>query len=269
MSRVATYSLPLVSEARYSDARVALVTGASRGIGRGVALALSSAGMTVYVTGRSAIDETASLAEGRGGKVVPLLCDHRDDEAVAQVFRTIEDETGRLDILVNNATAVPDLGFLFSDQPFWGLRTDAWDSLMTVGLRSHFVASQHAARLMIRRGRGLIVNISSAGATTKIGIVPYGVGKAALDRLTYETAEELRGHGVGVVSLWPPPSKTEGMLAGATQESNTSAWSSTEFTGRLILALSEEDPLARSGQVVSARAIASDLGVEDDADLGG
>jgi dehydrogenase/reductase SDR family protein 1 len=224
--------------------------------------------MTVYITGRSAIDETAALVADRGGSVVPLLCDHRDDPAVERVFRTIAADEGRLDLLVNNATALPDLGFLFSDRPFWELRSDAWDDLMTVGLRSHFIASQHAARMMIRQGRGLIVNISSAGAKTKIGIVPYGVGKAALDHLTSEMAAELRPHGVGVVSLWPPPSKTEGMLANADEDTNTAAWSSTEFTGRVIAALTEEDPLGRSGEVLSARALGAALQVEDDADSG-
>lgn len=97
--------------------QVALVTGASRGIGRGIALALSAAGATVYATGRSTIDETAVLAEGGEGHVVPLHCDHRDDAAVAEVFDVIRTEAGRLDLLVNNATAVPDLGFLFSDLP--------------------------------------------------------------------------------------------------------------------------------------------------------
>jgi NAD(P)-dependent dehydrogenase (short-subunit alcohol dehydrogenase family) len=257
-----------VDEVQDSSGGVALVTGASRGIGRGIALALGDAGVTVYVTGRSAIDETARLAADRGGRVVPLPCDHRDDLAVEEVFRRIEAEAGRLDILVNNATAIPDLGFLFSDRPFWDMRSDVWDDLMTVGLRSHFIASQHAARMMIRQGNGLIVNISSAGAKTKIGILPYGVGKAALDHLTVEMAAELRAHGVGVVSLWPPPSKTEGMLADASEDTNTAAWSSTEFTGRVIAALANQDRLARSGDVISVRALAEDLGVEDDADLG-
>lgn len=222
----------------------------------------------MYVTGRSAVDETARLAAERGGTVVPVACDHRDDVAVRRVFEKVDADVGRLDLLVNNATAVPDLGFLFSDRPFWELDAAAWDDLMAVGLRSHFIASQHAARMMIRQGSGLIVNISSVGAVRKIGIAPYGVGKAALDRLTSEMADELRDYRVGVVSLWPPPSKTEAMLADADEGTNTAPWSSTEFTGRVISALAEEDPLARSGEALSARALAVELGVEDDADLG-
>lgn len=256
-------------ETRALDGKVALVTGASRGIGRGIALALADAGAIVYITGRSAVGETARLAEGRSGRVLAAPCDHRDDEAVAAVFDTIARARGRLDLLVNNATAVPDLGFLFSDKPFWDLQSDAWDDLIAVGLRSHFIASQYAARLMIQQRSGLIVNISSAGARTKIGIVPYGVGKAALDHMTEEMADELRSYNVGVVSLWPPPSKTEGMLADATDDTNIDAWSSTEFTGRVIAALVVEDPLTRTGEALSVRPLAAELGVDDDASLSG
>ncbi len=246
---------------------VALVTGASRGLGRGIALALAEAGATVFATGRSAIRETAGLAAAFRGEVIPLECDHRDDAAVAAAFARIVAERERLDLLVNNATAVPDLRLLFGDRPFWELDESEWDDLFTVGLRSHFIASQRAARLMIREHRGLIVNISSAGAKMKIGIVPYGVGKAALDHMTREMAEELRPHGVGVVSVWPPPSRTEGMLADATSSTDTAAWSSPFFTGRVIAALAASDPLRHTGEAISARALAAELGVEDDAVL--
>ena len=112
-----------------------------------------------------------------------------------------------------------------------------------------------------------VVNISSAGAKRKIGIVPYGVGKAALAHMTAEMADELRSYRVAVVSLWPPPSKTEGMLADATDETNVDAWSSTEFTGRVIAALAVENPLARTGEALSVRPLAVELGVDDDAIL--
>jgi dehydrogenase/reductase SDR family protein 1 len=243
------------------DGSVALVTGASRGLGRGIARSLSDAGATVYATGRT-IDPDSS-------GIVAVPCDHRDDGAVASVFELVERESGRLDLLVNNATAVPGLGLLFSDRPFWELDVaEEWDGLIDVGLRSHFVAAQHAARIMVRQGRGLIVNVSSAGAATKIGVVPYGVGKAALDHMTKEMAEELRPHGVAVVSLWPPPSKTEGMLGTPDAEAHASTWSSPEFTGRVVAALAEEaGVLARSGSVLKARPLAAELGVDDDAVL--
>jgi NAD(P)-dependent dehydrogenase (short-subunit alcohol dehydrogenase family) len=244
---------------------VALVTGASRGLGRGIASALAEAGAKVFITGRSSIRETAAWAGKYKGTVIALQCDHRDDDAVAAAFTRIGGEEGRLDLLVNNATAVPDLRLLFGQRPFWKLQPAEWDDLFIVGLRSHFIASQHAARMMVREGSGLIVNISSAGAKTKIGIVPYGVGKAALDHMTCETAQELREYGVGVVSLWPPPSRTEGMLADASEKTDTAAWSSPLFTGRVIAALSATDPLEHSGEALSVRALASELGVEDDA----
>jgi NAD(P)-dependent dehydrogenase (short-subunit alcohol dehydrogenase family) len=244
---------------------VALVTGASRGIGRGVAVALGEAGATVFVTGGSAVEETARLVDAAGGRGIAAPCDHRDDEAVARVFERVADEGGRLDVLVNNATAVPDLSILFSDEPFWRVHPSLWDDLTTVGLRSHFVSAQHAVPIMLRQGGGLIVNISSAGAATKIGIVPYGVAKAALDHMTGEMGGELQGTGVVVVSLWPPPTRTEVMLADAGADTNTAAWSSPEFTGRVIAALASDSELsARSGNVLRVRELARDLGIPDD-----
>jgi dehydrogenase/reductase SDR family member 1 len=248
--------------------QVAVVTGASKGIGRGVAVALGEAGATVYVTGRSAVGETAKLIDAAGGHGVAARCDHRDDEAVANLFEQIEREAGRLDLLVNNATAVPDLSILFSEDPFWRVSVDLWDDLTTVGLRSHFVAAAHAAPIMLREGRGLIVNISSAGAATKIGIVPYGVAKAALDHMTNEMGIELQGTGVTVVSLWPPPTRTEGMLADARADANTAAWSSPTFTGRVIAALAGDSRVCeRNGNVLRVRDLARELGVPDDAAL--
>ena len=250
------------------DGQVAVVTGASRGIGRGVAVALGHAGATVYVTGRSAVEETAALVDAAGGRGVAAPCDHRDDESVAGVFARVAEETGRLDVLVNNATAVPDLSVLFGDQPFWRVPVRLWDDLTNVGLRSHFVAAQYAVPMMLRQERGLVVNISSSGAVTKIGIVPYGVVKAAVDHMTGEMASELDGTGVAVVSLWPPPTRTEGMLADADPDVNTARWSSPEFTGRVITALVGDQRLrTRSGKALRVRDLARELGVLDDATL--
>ena len=250
------------------DGQVALVTGASRGIGRGIAVGLGEAGATVFVTGRSAIEETARLVDAAGGRGIAASCDHRDDEAVAEVFARIAREAGRLDVLVNNATAVPALSILFSEEPFWRVPPTLWDDLTTVGLRSHFVCAQHAVPIMLRQDRGLVVNISSAGAATKIGIVPYGVAKAALDHMTIEMGTELEGTPVVVVSLWPPPTRTEGMLADAGPDTNTAAWSSPEFTGRVIAALAGDSELSKwSGQILRVRDLASELGVPDDASL--
>jgi dehydrogenase/reductase SDR family member 1 len=220
----------------------------------------------VYVTGRLAVEDTAKLVDAAGGRGIAARCDHRDDEAVAEVFQRVVREAGRLDVLVNNATAVPDLSILFSDQPFWRVPLSVWDDLTSVGLRSHFVTSRHAVPIMRRQQRGLIVNISSAGAATKIGVVPYGVAKAALDHMTGEMASELHGAEIVVVSLWPPPTRTDGMLADAGELTNTAAWSSPEFTGRVIAALAIDPQLSeRSGMVLRVRDLALELGVPDDA----
>jgi NAD(P)-dependent dehydrogenase (short-subunit alcohol dehydrogenase family) len=254
--------------ARNLEGRVALVTGASRGIGRGVALALGEAGATVYATGRSAVDETVDLIAEAGGRGVAIRCDHRDDTAVGEAFARVERDAGRLDLLVNNAAAIPDLSVLFSDEPFWRTPVELWDDLMTVGLRSHFVAAQHAVPIMLRGEHGLIVNVSSAGAVSKIGIVPYGVGKAALDHMTAEMASDLEATGIVAVSLWPPPTRTEGMLASAGPDTDTAAWSSPRFTGRVIAALVTDPGLtARSGTAIRVRELATELGVPDDASI--
>lgn len=165
--------------------QVAVVTGASRGVGRGVAIGLGEAGATVVATGRTVddVEATAELVTEVGGVGIGAVCDHRHDDEVRAVFARVERDQGRLDVLVNNATAVPELSLLFAETPFWEVPAQMWDDLFDVGLRSHFVASAAAAPLMIRRSGGLIVNISSAGAVARIGaVLPYGVAKAALDR---------------------------------------------------------------------------------------
>lgn len=254
---------------------VALVTGASRGIGRGIAIALGEARAIVYFTGRSldagagagqgSITETARLVESAGGRAFPIRCDHRVDVEVAAVFTRIQSEQGRLDLLVNNAAAIPaDLDLIFGAHPFWELDPTLWDDLFAVGLRSHFIASRLAVPLMLARGRGLIVNISSRAAQVKAGVVPYAVAKAALDRLTADTAVELEPHGVAVVSLWPPPSLTEGMLASADPTDDVSRWSDTRFTGRVVVALAQAPRIMdRSGKAYGVRELATEFGIPD------
>lgn len=254
---------------------VALVTGASRGMGRGIAIALGEAGAIVYFTGRSidagagagqgSITETARLVDKAGGRAVPIRCDHRVDADVAAVFARIQSEQGRLDLLVNNAAAIPaDLHLILGAHPFWEIDPTLWDDLFAVGLRSHFIASRLAAQLMVARGRGLIVNISSRAAQVKAGVVPYAVAKAALDRLTADTAIELAPHGVAVISLWPPPSLTESMLASADPTDDVSRWSDTRFTGRIVVALAgAAGIMERSGKAFSVRELAKEFGVPD------
>lgn len=239
---------------------VALVTGASRGVGRGVAVSLAEAGVIVYGTGRS-ISE-ASLPRS----IVRVPCDHASDSSVAAAFDRIRKEQGRLDILVNNAWGgyqgmVEDGRFTWP-APFWEQPIWRWDAMLGTGVRAALVASQHAARLMVGARRGLIVNMSSWAAQKHIGNAIYGVAKAATDKLTSDMAFELREHGVTVVSLYPGLVRTEAVLAAGVFDLKNSE--SPEFIGKVIAALAADaKAIDRSGQVVVAAALAAEYGVVD------
>ncbi|XP_010887514.2 dehydrogenase/reductase SDR family member 1 [Esox lucius] len=191
---------------------VCLVTGASRGIGRGIALQLSEAGATVYITGRQekTLKEAAVQVKERGGNCVPVVCDSSNDEDIKDLFDKIQcEQNGRLDILVNNAYAgVQDI-FTNIGKKFWETDPTIWDSINNTGLRGHYFCSVYASRMMVAQGRGLIVVISSMGGLRYLFNVSYGVGKAACDRLAADTAVELRSRGVASVSLWPGAVQTE------------------------------------------------------------
>ncbi|MFD8246029.1 SDR family NAD(P)-dependent oxidoreductase [Nocardia sp. NPDC059691] len=197
------------------EGKVAVVTGASRGIGKGIALELGAAGATVFVTGRSAaqgrlpgtVHATAAEIDAAGGSGIPFVCDHRDDDAVERLFELIRAEHGRLDVLVNNVYNSPAAA-RWLGKPFWEVPPAAWDESFDVGVRSHYVASFFAAPLLIESG-GLIVNISSPGARRYMHNAVYGVAKSAVDRLTADMAHNLAGTEVTVVSLWPGIVDTE------------------------------------------------------------
>ena len=246
--------------------RIAVVTGASHGVGRGIAVGLGEAGATVYLMGRSPERLAAAAADvtAAGGTGIPIVWDQRDDEQVARAFGRIAAEADKLDILVNNAMGVIPYELMFSQTPFWEVPISAWDELIDVGLRSHFVAAHHAAKAMIARRSGLIVNISSAGAKRRFAVLPYGVGKAALDRMTADMAQDLAPHDVTVVSYWPPPTATERMLESAEPDDDPTTWSLPVFNGRVIAALASlPDLVKRSGSVLLARELAAELGVDD------
>ena len=261
--------------------KVVVVTGASRGLGKGIALGLGEAGATVYVSGRSTrenpssapgtIDDTASMVTKLGGKGVPVRCDHRIDRDVENLFELVRREHGGLDLLVNNAFASPQQSLLWSGLPFWELPLSVWDDLNAVGLRSHFVASQLAVPLMLAERRGLIINVSShaAGSAKLAGskrTLPYSVVKAALHRLTADMATELRSAGIAVISVWPPATKTEGVLAEPDVWGDLSDWNSPLFTGRVVAALAASgDMLARSGEALALEELAAQLGIVDQA----
>ncbi|XP_041094684.1 dehydrogenase/reductase SDR family member 1-like [Polyodon spathula] len=191
---------------------VCVVTGASRGIGKGIALQLGEAGATVYITGRNCgtLGETAKEVEARGGVCVPVTCDSSKEDEIRSLFERIRrEQRGRLDILVNNAYAGVQTIFENMGKKFWEVPPSTWDDINDVGLRGHYICSVYAARMMVPAGRGLIVIISSMGGLRYLFNVPYGVGKAACDRLASDGAVELRGTGVAMVSLWPGAVRTE------------------------------------------------------------
>jgi len=257
--------------------KVAVVTGASRGIGKGCALELGAAGATVYVTGRSTREDdhplpgtvgaTAQEIDALGGTGIAVALDHRDDEAVEALFARVLDEHGRVDVLVNNAFIVTDE--LTSGRPFWEVPISNWDDMIDVGTRSAYVASVFAARAMVAAGSGLIANISSSGAEEYAWQVAYGVGKCALDRVTADTAIELAPHGVTVVSLWPGFVRTEridmGAAAGLLPDTlDLSTSESPRFTGRAVVALATDPDVARfTGRAVAARDLADHYGFTD------
>ncbi len=240
--------------------QVALVTGASRGVGRGVALGLAHAGAKVFATGRSIV----GAAPEPGITAIP--CDHTDDEAVAGVFRHIDETAGRLDILVNVAWGgyermVEDGRFTWA-APFWEQPAWRWEAMMTAGVRAAFVASQLAARRMVAARRGLIVHISSFAAQKFAGNVIYGVAKAATDKLAADMAPGLAPHGVTVVSLYPGLVRTEAVLAAGIFDLSNSE--SPEFIGRAVAALASDPEVSRrNGAVLIAAALGEEYDFTD------
>jgi dehydrogenase/reductase SDR family member 1 len=244
--------------------KTALVTGASRGVGRGVAIALVAAGYRVVATGRSIANADLPAA------VVRRRCDHTNDDNVAQVFAQIADHGHPLDLLVNNAWGgyermVDTSGRFTWLLPFWEQPEYVWSSMMDAGVRAAYFASVHAARLMIPNKRGLIVNVSLWAAQKHVANVVYGISKAATDKLTADTAHELKPHGVAVVSLYPGMVRTESVLKAAEGGwLDISNSESPEFIGRVIAGLADDPTtVERSGNVLVAAQEAIRLGITD------
>ncbi|MDG3010952.1 SDR family NAD(P)-dependent oxidoreductase [Rhodococcus sp. D2-41] len=254
--------------------RVALVTGASRSVGKGIALALGSAGWTVYVTARGEVgsggplDETARLVTERGGRGIAVQVDHRDDAQIQGLFaRIAKEQDGRLDLLVNNVWAGPSDGYAGFSQPFWKRPIDDWDQLIGIGLRAHYVASVEAAKLMVERGSGVMANISSFGTRGHLHSVLYGMSKAGLDKMAADMAVELKGTGVTAVSLWPGLVKNEAMLARGRDDFEGFPLANAEtpeFIGRVVVALTDDPEVGdRSGHTLITAEVALDYGVTD------
>ena len=254
--------------------KIALVTGATRGLGKGIAIGLGEAGATVYITGRSQVTatesnsvggtlaETQTAIEAVGGKCIPVRVDHSNDAEVEALFKRIaEEQNGRLDILVNNVFGgVVPIQQAY-DKKFWEAGPERWDACHNVGLRSHYVASIFAARLMVDRGQGTIFTISSWGGLMPIFGGAYGAGKAAADRLAAELATELKPHNIGSYAIWPGIVGTEHIsrvveISAAEISPNQSFskdrfnWETPLLTGRAIAALAADpQALQKSGRV--------------------
>jgi dehydrogenase/reductase SDR family member 1 len=285
---------------------VCLVTGASRGIGKGIALELGRAGAFVYITGTSSssndnkkqrhsqalytttdetggpgtIEETARLVTEAGGTGIPVYCNHADDEQVQALMDTIETVHGRLDILVNNAFRIPPGAPKSLFKPFWEQGAECWDTVHTVGLRSHFMATCLAMPLLQKAqqspndqmARPLIIMISSFGGLNYTFNTPYGVAKAAVDRMAKDMAVEL-GDDMCVASLWPGLVMTE--RTKQTQESGD--WDeyvqlplidglveSPQFTGQAVVALAtDKDNLKRTGKYHVVAELAEEYNFDD------
>ncbi len=241
---------------------VAVVTGATQGVGRGIGRELACQGARVFVTGRSTTDHE-SLDE----QITRIRCDHRLDAQVEAAFKQVLREGNAIDILVNNVWGgyermVEDGDFTWP-KPFWQQPLWRWDAMFGAGVRAHYQASQLAAPSMIAEGRGLIVNISSWAAQKHIGNVAYGVSKAATDKLTADIAKELKPYGVAVVSLYPGLVRTEKVMQAA-QFLDLSNSESPEFIGRAVAALATDpDVIRHTGRVLVAAALAKDYGFTD------
>ena len=244
------------------EGSVAVVTGGTFGVGRGIATVLAQCGALVFVTGRSAHDTGAA-----DPRITGIRCDHRVDAEVTSAFERVIDETGKIDILVNNVWGgyermVEDGAFTWM-KPFWEQPLWRWDSMFAAGVRAHYHASQLAAKSMVANRRGLIVNISFWAAQKHIGNTAYGVSKAATDKMTADMAVELKPHGVAAVSLYPGLVRTEKVMEAAAWLDLSNS-ESPEFIGRAVAALAADPEVMRhTGNVLIVANIAADYGFTD------
>lgn len=280
---------------RSLEGRVAVVTGASRGAGKGIALELGAAGATVIVTGRStrqepaqgyddilrlsklssmpgSIDETAEEVTRLGGRGIPVRCDHTNVEEVAALFSRIERDHRRLDVLVNNAWGGHEVFDGQFDVPFWQRPLAEWDAMFDRGARNHWLSSREAAPLFVRQGHGLIVTTTFWDRGNYLrGNMVYDLAKSVMTRLALGIAEELRPHGIASVDLSPGWMRTELVLAG--HDTSEKRWQerpalarteSPRYVGRAVVALAADDNvMARSGRVFRVGDLAAEYGFTD------
>ncbi len=258
--------------------RVVVVTGASRGVGRGIALELGTAGAIVYGTGRSTrggpttdqlagtIDQTAAEVTERGGVGIAVRCDHTRDEDVTALFERVQQEQGRLDVLVNNVWG----GYEQHDMqqflaPFWEQPLRYWPAMFESGVRAHYTASRGAARLMLPQQRGLIINISAGDGQKYRGNLLYDVAKAAVDRMAVGMAHELRPHSIAALALYPGFVRTERVMAAhAAHPFDLAPTESPAYVGRAVVALAADPAIMqKSGQILTTGDLARAYGFTD------
>lgn len=274
---------------------VAVVTGASRGAGRGIALELGAAGATVYVTGRSTrkepaqsygqlmaasdlekvpggIDETAEEVTRAGGRGIAVRCDHTREDDVAALFHRVEEEQGRLDLLVNNAWGGHENFDRVFQAPFWERPMVHWDSMFDRGVRNHLLSSRLAAPILVRRGKGLIVTTTFWDRDRYMkGNLLYDLAKSSMTRLAFGMAQELKPHGVASVAVSPGWMRTEFVLAG--HHTDEAHWrerpelagtESPRYVGRAVAALAA-DPriMEKTGRALRVGDLAREYGFTD------
>jgi NAD(P)-dependent dehydrogenase (short-subunit alcohol dehydrogenase family) len=260
-------------------AKVAVVTGASRGAGRGIALALGECGATVYVTGRSVsgqpttdnmpgtIDETAEAVTARGGVGVAARCDHTIDADVEALFDRLNVEQGRLDLLVNCAWGGYDVEGRISQAPFWEQPLHYWDRMFVSGVRTTLISSRFAAPLMLGQNQGLIVNITAWVDDVYLANIFYDTAKNAINRMAFGMARELKKHNIAAVSLAPGFIRTERVAAAfdaAGMKGYESFTESPEYVGRAVAALAaDSNVMEKSGRILNVGDLAREYGFTD------
>jgi NAD(P)-dependent dehydrogenase (short-subunit alcohol dehydrogenase family) len=258
--------------------RVAIVTGASRGAGRGIALVLGEEGATVYVTGRSirgaqtnealpgtSIEDTAELVSTRGGVGIPVRCDHTVDSDVGALFEQVRQQQERLDLLVNNVWGgyenyeTADFDAPFWEQPIW-----RWDRMFNAGVRAHYVAGRLAAPIMMAQRHGLIVNTTFWDRGEYLGNLPYDLAKTAINRMAHGMALELRPYHVSALALSPGWMRTEAVMAHGHAPEELNRTESVEYIGRAVAALAADaNVLEKSGRTLTVGDLARGYGFAD------
>jgi len=257
--------------------QVAVVTGATRGAGLGIARVLGEQGATVYVTGRSvrgaptvpeypgSIEDAADQVSARGGRGIPVRCDHTDEQSVIELFERVQAGHGRLDVLVCNAWAgympYPEHNKWF-DQPFWEQSMERWDGMFTGGLRAHLMTARYGLPLMLPASRGLVIFTTFTMGRKYLGNVFYDVAKNGICRAAEVLASELEDHEIAVLALTPGWVLAERMTD--LTPSQRAQTESVEYIGRAVAALAA-DPgvMRRSGQALAVGNLAREYGFTD------